>query len=185
MYCPGVDRMPAIPLSFRELGLRHSVSATGFPFAVDAEWVNIVPRSFEGYVITRRELLHVQPGQPPGYELSFPTPPGMSGAPLLAQLGDGSWACNGWIIQQVRLGGEGPDGMIVGLAVCATILLALRSPRLGPLAHKFHREVVPVRPATPPQRPGGIDQVQIEVAEWPAAADENEGDEEQTARTSG
>ena len=119
----------------------------GYPFAVDAEYVNIVPRAFRGYVITRRELLHVQPAQPTGYELSFPTPKGTSGAPLLGG-GPSALTCRGYIIQQTTLGGS-DDGMIAGLAVASMAWLSLHSEMLGrPLAAAFDWRRSPGKPSS-------------------------------------
>jgi hypothetical protein len=39
-------------------------------------------RAFKGYVVTRRALRHL-PAAPPGYEISFIPPIGLSGAPLM------------------------------------------------------------------------------------------------------
>ena len=77
---PSLRKLAPIPLDFdRRLDFLANASALGFPMALDAEFVTCIPRAFGGHVVTRRELYQL-PAQPPGYELSFPAPEGLSGA---------------------------------------------------------------------------------------------------------
>src|SRR5579862_6097695 len=65
------DAVP-VPLVFDQpLDNLQDVETTGFPLAVDPEWLRVVPRSFKGSVVTRRTVFE-KPGQPAGYELTFP-----------------------------------------------------------------------------------------------------------------
>lgn len=83
MSCPDLSGLPAMPLDFNhQLTLLDPAYAIGYPWSLDPEWVTVVPRGFRGHVVTRRETYQL-PAQPPGYELSFLTPKGMSGAPLV------------------------------------------------------------------------------------------------------
>ena len=70
MECPDFAGLTPFVLEFdRGLGLLDPAYAVGFPHAMDAEWVTVVPRGFRGYVVTRRELYQLS-GRPRGYELS-------------------------------------------------------------------------------------------------------------------
>jgi Trypsin-like peptidase domain len=163
--CPALGDVMPLPLDFdRRLAIGDPAYAIGFPMAVDAEWVSIVHRGFTGHVITRREMYHI-PGQPPGYELSFYAPQGLSGAPLVSHVG-GDHRCYGYIVQQSTIS-AGRETTPIGIAVDIVSLLALNSKILrGPVAHHFGREPIVIR-ATPPQRPGGVDVVDISVEGWP------------------
>ncbi len=84
IQCDSLQELHSLPLDFdRTLGILSPVSAVGFPLAMDGEFVTIVPRGFAGHVVTRRQLFQL-PGHPPGYEVSFFAPPGLSGAPLVS-----------------------------------------------------------------------------------------------------
>jgi len=79
LEAPSLANLPAFPIDFdRKLEFLANASALGFPLAMDAEFVTCIPRAFGGHVVRRRELYQL-PGQPPGYELSFPAPEGLSG----------------------------------------------------------------------------------------------------------
>lgn len=166
MRCPALEA--AIPLSLdfdRELTIFDEVSAVGYPFSVDAEHLTMVHRGFAGHIVTRREFYHL-PMQPPGYELSFLTPPGMSGAPLVAKQG-GSHYCYGYIIQQSSVSVKDVT-VALGLAVSIEVLLWIRSAVVGkPLAFVLGREPVEPRPPEPPVRPGGLAAPVVGVDGWP------------------
>lgn len=151
--CPGLSHIKPIPIDFdRPLGLLASVSAVGFPMAVDAEFVALVPRGFGGYVNCRRELYHLA-GQPTGYEVSFFAPQGLSGAPLVSAH-YGRPACYGYVIQQSTIG-IGDEHTPVGLAVGINSLLSVRSNYAGgPLAKMFRRDFVAAK-RSPKRLPGG------------------------------
>lgn len=65
------------------LSLNTEVLAVGFPFAVDLENKRINARSFAGRIAARGKFLFKPNSQVVAYELSFPVPRGLSGAPLL------------------------------------------------------------------------------------------------------
>ncbi len=90
LECPYFAKLPGLPMMVGELDIFTRVSAAGYPYAVDAERLAFVLRGFAGTVVTRRELYHL-PSQPPGYELSFPAPRGLSGAPLVHVNREGTW----------------------------------------------------------------------------------------------
>lgn len=147
--CPSLKHLSAIPIDFdRALDMLASASAMGFPLALDAEFVTCIPRAFGGYVVTRRALHHL-PTQPPGYEVSFFAPQGLSGAPLVSTH-FGRAFCYGYVIQQSTIG-IGDEKTPVGLAVDIKVLLSVKSsyaPDQG-LASLFGRDSVLPRAASP------------------------------------
>jgi len=76
MKCIGHSHLVPIPPIFEPLGVLQPVTCVGFAVGIDAEYQTYVHRAFAGHVVTRRELYHMKPDQPPGYELSFVTPRG-------------------------------------------------------------------------------------------------------------
>src|SRR5207244_12245499 len=68
-----------------QLDMLDPASSIGFPWSLDPEWVTVVPRALRGHVVTRRELYQLR-AQPPGYELSFHAPRGISGGPLVVHV---------------------------------------------------------------------------------------------------
>ena len=57
------------------------VAASGYPYALDTERNSIASRSFKGHIVSRtRTPFRADPW---GYELSFASPRGLSGAPLI------------------------------------------------------------------------------------------------------
>jgi hypothetical protein len=146
LYCSTLRHLPPMPLDFdRPLGMLARVTAIGFPFALDAEYVTVVPRGFGGHVVTRRELYHL-PGQPPGYEVSFCAPQGLSGAPLIS-MAFGEPRCYGYIVQQSTIG-TAEALMPAGIAVGIEAVLSVMSKDGEHLAHLFGREFRPFA-ATP------------------------------------
>lgn len=163
--CPDLEWLPKLPVAFRDVNFWDPAYALGFPFAADAEWVSIVPRGFRGWVVTRRRLAHLQ-AHPPGLELSFPTPKGLSGSPVMI-VQNGVTAVGGHVIQQSTLG-TGDDTLQVGLAVDAAAWLWLKSQMLGaPVASLFGREYVEPPPPTTPPLPGGLKQPSNLGQDWP------------------
>jgi hypothetical protein len=82
LQCPGLNA-PVMPFDFGPLAYFEPVRAIGFPFSIDPQQLVLVMRGFSGTVVTRRQLFHL-PGEPAGYEVSFASLLGLSGAPLLA-----------------------------------------------------------------------------------------------------
>src|SRR5262249_2279469 len=155
LWCSALRDVRPFPLEFDQtLAIGDQVTAIGFPMAVDPEWVSIAHRGFTGHVVTRRELYHIQPDQPPGYEVSFLAPRGLSGAPLVSRR-RGDHYCFGYIVQQSTIG-TSADPTPVGIAVDIKVLLTVRSKIIGnTMASLFGRELITLT-ATPPQLPGGI-----------------------------
>jgi hypothetical protein len=171
LECPSLAHLAPLPIDFdRRLGMLRSASAVGFPVAVEAEYVHAIARGFAGYVVCRRELYHL-PGQPPGYELSFSAPQGLSGAPLIsAELSNGEPFCYGWIVQQGTLG-VGDEKTAVGVAVSVETLLSVNSKMLNrPLAALWGREFVTPAPRSAKRLPGGVDPQDTDPESgWPDA----------------
>jgi len=61
--------------------LRTAVGALGYPYGLDIESNMIIVRAFRGHIVCERFQKQL-PGSPRVYELSFPCPRGLSGAPL-------------------------------------------------------------------------------------------------------
>jgi hypothetical protein len=149
LLCPFFRRAIPFPIAFDELDLLTPVSAIGFPLAVDTERLALVARGFLGHVVTRRELYQL-PAQPPGYEVSFPCPRGLSGAPLVQQRRDGAW-CVGYVVQNWRYAS---GDYTAGVAVACDALLSIESKMLNrPLARLFGLEPRPLRSPTPVRNP--------------------------------
>ncbi len=167
LVCPGLANLVPMPLEFdRELTLLDPAYAIGYPFALDPEWVTVVPRGFRGYVVTRRELYQLA-GQPAGYELSFHAPQGLSGAPVVSHV-QGDQRCYAYIIQQASLG-SGEDKALVAVAVDIRVLLTIKTELMGigPLALAFGREPVAPRAPNQAQLPGGRRPIVDEAEGWP------------------
>lgn len=152
LECPDFQHLAPMPVSFDPLAIFDEAKAIGYPFALDPERLTLVHRGFSVHVVTRRELYHV-PGQPPGYELSFPTPKGLSGAPLVARCDDGL-CCYGYVVQQQSVTVEGQETRL-GIAIASEVMLSMRSKMVGgvALANLFGREFVPKRRPTPIRNP--------------------------------
>jgi hypothetical protein len=121
-----------------DLPLLARVRAAGYPFALDAASKTMAFRAFAGHIVARRLLLRF-PARPGGYELSFPTPRGLSGSALLyadaiagCVVGNESMLMDvfrdeeiiekdGSISRHTRV-----EGLNVGIAIQAEVLLALR-----------------------------------------------------------
>jgi hypothetical protein len=86
-------------------------------------------RAFKGYVVNRRALERLK-AAPPGYELSFVPPPGLSGAPLLTLMPDGLASICG-VILEYHTAELGERRMDLGLALDIEELLTIDSRILG------------------------------------------------------
>lgn len=167
LACPGLAELVPLPIDFdNQLTFFDPVYTVGFPCGVDPEWVKVVPRGFKGYVVTRRRMYQLS-GQPPGYEVSFHAPQGLSGAPLVSRV-RGDHRCYGYIIQEATIG-AGQHETVVGIAIDVTVLLSIRTDLqgIGPLARAFGREPVDPRPPSPAQLPGGIKPQEGDTQGWP------------------
>jgi len=169
LEAPSLAKLPAFPIDFdRKLEFLANASALGFPLAMDAEFVTCIPRAFGGHVVRRRELYQL-PGQPPGYELSFPAPEGLSGAPLVSTH-YGKAFCYGYIIQQSTLG-IGDHRAAVAIAVDVDVLLSVKTKYTssGALAQLFGRTPVDAHKPSPKQLPGGASGFTLTELEegWP------------------
>lgn len=127
--CPAFERLQPMPIDFSHaLGTFSPVSALGYPFSIDHDYLTMVHRGFIGHVVAFRRFYQLL-AQPFGYELSFMTPPGMSGAPLIGESNGSSYGY-GYIIQQSTtiIRGERVD---LGLAVAIDVLLGIESKVVG------------------------------------------------------
>jgi hypothetical protein len=91
----------ALIWSTLEPGLFADVRAFGYPYGYDGELGTLNIRAFRGEIVGGTSLRTLT-GQPPVYELSFPCPRGLSGAPLA------SWDSK-------------PRGHVVGVVLTNTI----------------------------------------------------------------
>jgi hypothetical protein len=77
-----VSMAKAFKWSTAELSMLDDVLTTGFPYALDHTASILRMRSLKGTVVSPRAWNGL-PGKPRAYELSFPCPRGISGAPLV------------------------------------------------------------------------------------------------------
>lgn len=149
LRCDGHRGLLPFPLWFDALELLTPVTAVGFAVGFDVQYQSFVHRGFAGHVVTRREMFQLQPEQPPGYELSFVPPPGLSGAPLVVTTQHGHFAA-AYVVHWWRTEIEGEDYRF-GVAIDVEVLLGINSSIVGgPLARALGREPRQLRPATPP-----------------------------------
>lgn len=142
LLCPHLGA-EILPYNFEPLYYLVDVFAMGFPFGFEPPFSYL--RAFKGHVMTRRVLISLR-GGPPGYELSFVPPPGLSGAPLLTMLPDGSTAVTGIILQHYTAE-YCERRMDLGLALDIEELLTLDSRLVGgSIAERLFR-----RPRIPPR----------------------------------
>ncbi len=134
MKCPALPSPPTFLYRFQPMDYLQDVAACGFPFGFTLLPGNPpqplgILRSFRGNIVTRRGL-DALPAVPPGYETSFPAPPGLSGAPLLSIEGEprvrgvivGEFSANTTTTHQP---------MTLGTAVDIEVLLTLDSKFVG------------------------------------------------------
>ena len=147
LYSPNLNA-EILPFTFSPpLNYLDNVAALGYAFGLTLSRPPdphvYVMRGFKGHVVTRRGLTEL-PGVPPGYEVSFVPPPGLSGAPLLVFAKDGPLVA-GIILQHhtAELAGRRMD---LGLAVDAEELLTLSSHIVGGSVAK---EVFGLQPVAP------------------------------------
>lgn len=152
MLCPNL-RAEVLPFSFEPLGWFADVFSIGYAFGSEIATNEGEPhvyhlRAFKGHVVTRRGLTQLR-GVPPGYEISFVPPPGLSGAPLFVLQGQNP-AVVGVVLTHhtAELAGR---RMELGLAVDSEELLTIESRIVGgSIAEKlFRRERVPQRNRQP------------------------------------
>ena len=168
LICPGLEELTPMPLEFdHRLAFYDPAYSLGFPCGVDPEWVTLVPRGFRGYVVTRRELYQL-PGQPPGYEVSFAAPRGLSGAPLVSHRRNGEQYCYGYMVQQSTIG-TGDEQTALGVAVDVSVLLTITThlKGIGTLATALGRDPIDMRSPSPVQLPGGVKPSNVSVDDWP------------------
>jgi hypothetical protein len=123
LVCPYLEA-ECLPFDFRSLFYLDEVEAMGFPFSLDPETLVFHLRAFKGHVVTRRGLTQL-PGAPPGYEVSFVPPRGLSGAPLVCRR-DGVPYVSGIVLQHYT-NEFGEVTTQLGIAVDAEELLTLTS----------------------------------------------------------
>ena len=70
-----------LPWEMAKENMLEDVQTVGFPYAYDTELASIHVRAFKGNVISGRPFMKF-PSHPRVFELSFPCPRGLSGAPL-------------------------------------------------------------------------------------------------------
>lgn len=149
--CAGHSNLVPLPLLFEPLDVLTPVTAVGFAVGVDVQYQTFVHRAFAGHIVTRRGLYHLQPDQPPGYELSFVTPPGLSGAPLVIRTADGAFVA-GHIVHWWRVELEGAEYRF-GIAVASEALIGVTSAIVGgSLVRALSGEPRPLRPPSAPSR---------------------------------
>lgn len=78
-----IGRAKAFPWEADRIPALATVIACGYPFAIDPEQHAISTRSFKGHIVSRRPFARFS-AKPWVYELSFASPTGLSGAPLIA-----------------------------------------------------------------------------------------------------
>ncbi len=126
LYCPGL-MAEILPFNFSPLDFLVDVFSFGYPFGSEHPFYYL--RAFKGHVVTRRRLSSLN-GLPPGYEVSFVPPPGLSGAPLLTLLPDKSPVISGIILQH-HTAEYRERKMDLGLALDIEELLTLESRIVG------------------------------------------------------
>jgi hypothetical protein len=126
LYCPNLSA-EILPFNFIPLNFLEDVFTMGFPFGFEPPVYHL--RAFKGHVVTRRRLTNLS-AMPPGYELSFVPPPGLSGAPLLKVLPEGSPVVAGMLLQH-HTAEYRERRMELGLALDIEELLTLESRIVG------------------------------------------------------
>ncbi len=133
LFCKTATRTVLDTWLINRVQLLTDLSSFGYPHAVtrqsEHEHFDVVFRGYKGHVITIRGFERLQ-GRPAVYEISSPYPEGLSGAPVLLQMGDSPL-----VVAGVVLGSDtveyGLEKHTVGIAMIADEIVELRSDRLG------------------------------------------------------
>ena len=126
LRCPNLTA-EILPFHFAPLEYLTDVFSLGYAFGLEPPVYHL--RAFKGHVVTRRGLTFLS-SQPPGYEVSFIPPPGLSGAPLLTIVPGGSPVVVGMILKH-HTAEYRKRQMDLGLALDIEELLTLESRILG------------------------------------------------------
>lgn len=126
LYSPDVTAAATWPLLFTPLEFLSDVFSLGYAFGFEPPYPYL--RAFKGHVVTRRRLSALS-GSPPGYEISFVPPVGLSDAPLLAHSAAGVFVAG--IILKHQTAEYKDRRMDLGLAVDVEELLTLDSRIVG------------------------------------------------------
>lgn|SRR5574337_431667 len=126
LRCPNLAA-EIVPFHFGPLECLTEVFSFGYPFGFEPPVCYL--RAFKGHVVTRRTL-NILPGGPPGYELSFVPPPGLSGAPLLTIALGGQPAVVGMVLMH-HIAEFKDRQMELGLALDIEELLTIESRIVG------------------------------------------------------
>jgi hypothetical protein len=86
IFRANIPRAQSVPWLATELPLLYDVQSTGFPHAVNPDSYIIFTRAFKGYIVSQHDYSQLT-GNPRVYELSFQAPRGLSGAPLVTNMG--------------------------------------------------------------------------------------------------
>jgi hypothetical protein len=132
LYCETATRAPLTNWLTHRVQPLTDLFTFGYPHAVThdsgADRFEVVFRAYKGHVVTTRGFERLD-GKPAIYEISSPYPEGLSGAPVLLELG-GEIAVAGMVIgtQTITTGSVDAN---VGIAMIGDEILELRSERLG------------------------------------------------------
>jgi hypothetical protein len=141
LLCPNLAA-EILPFHFGPLDFLTDVFSLGYAFGLEPPVSHL--RAFKGHVVTRRSLT-VLPGRPPGYETSFVSPAGLSGAPLLTTVFGGAPVVVGMMLQH-HTAEYRERRMELGLALDIEELLTIDSRILGgSVAERLFRRARVVR----------------------------------------
>jgi len=126
LLCPNLEA-EILKFHFGALEYLTDVFALGYAFGLEHPTYHL--RAFKGHIVTRRGL-NILTGNPPGYELSFVPPPGLSGAPLIFAGSGETPAVTGLILQH-HTAEYRERKMELGLALDIVEILTLDSRLLG------------------------------------------------------
>lgn len=79
-----ISQAKALVWDFNKLNILDEIRTTGFPHALDHYQKRFMIRAFQGYIVSCTEFRELE-ARPLCYELSFPCPKGLSGAPLFTR----------------------------------------------------------------------------------------------------
>jgi hypothetical protein len=145
LSCPDLEQLIPLPMSFDSLVELDDVRAAGYPYSIDTPRLTMVFRAFQGHIVSIHQTPNLS-AEPPSYEVSFQSPRGLSGAPLVA-IEDGVLTGRGYMFGQLDIDS---GNMRVGCAVSSRALLSVESQMVGgPLAGLFGKDLVPLPPPLP------------------------------------